>query len=373
MAGILTGCNYLDPAAVDRRWAHFRLHRGDTLLSASAALGRVAIVDEDGAGAIPYTGIIRMRPRGSQLCSEFIRYLLEGPEFQHQAEAVGIGSVMRHFGPRHLRLMSVIVPPVQTQLKIVAILSAYDKLIENNNRRIKSLEEMVRRVYDEWFVEFGYPGFEKVPTLDSAAGPIPQGWAWKELRELAVECRSGVEPDSMSPETAYVGLEHMPERSISLAEWGMAGDVGSRKYMFKQGDVLFGKIRPYFHKVVVAPIDGICSTDAIVIRSRAPEYSGLVVAVVSSDAFVQQAVQTSQGTKMPRANWAVLERYLVPVPPPQLLRRFDALIGHLVALIHRLVLSTRALGGSRALLLPRLTSGEIDVTDLDSAMPPTAA
>lgn len=115
---LLAGCNFLDPSMVERRWAHFRLRRGDTLISTSASLGRVARVDEEATGAIAYTGIIRMRPRDGRLLSEFIQYLVAGEHFQRQVEAMGAGSVMRHFGPTHLRSMTVIVPRVGEQRTI---------------------------------------------------------------------------------------------------------------------------------------------------------------------------------------------------------------------------------------------------------------
>src|SRR5205823_5332535 len=119
--------------------------------------------------------------------------------------------------------------------------------------------------------------------------------------------------------------------------------------------------------------DGICSTDAIVIRSRFPGAFGLVLAVVSSDAFVAEAVQTSQGTKMPRANWSVLERYRVAVPPLPLLERFNSIIRDSVSLIHSMVASNRNLRSTRDLLLPRLISGEVDVSGAVIAMSESAA
>ncbi len=115
---LLEGCNYLDPDAVARRWGHFALQLGDTVLSSSASLGRVSVVGADAVGAIPYTGIIRMRPRDSRVAPEFIRYLLLSRDFQSQAEAAGIGSVMRHFGPSHLKGMHVSVPSIEQQRRI---------------------------------------------------------------------------------------------------------------------------------------------------------------------------------------------------------------------------------------------------------------
>ena len=92
---VLDGCNYLDAEMVMRRWSHFKLQAGDILLSTSASLGRIATVSPNATGAIAYTGIIRMRPRHSTVRARFIPYLLEGKEFQNQAEGMGAGSVIR--------------------------------------------------------------------------------------------------------------------------------------------------------------------------------------------------------------------------------------------------------------------------------------
>jgi type I restriction enzyme, S subunit len=265
-----------------------------------------------------------------------------------------------------LHTIPVCRPPLLTQQKIAAILSTYDELIENNTRRIALLEEMAQRSYREWFVEFRYPGHEGVPLVESEAGLIPEGWHWRTLSDLAQERRRSVDPRSLAGDVPYFGLEHLPERSIALSEWGRASDVASTKNVFEVGDILFGKIRPYFHKVGPPPVAGVCSTDAIVIRPRDESLKGLVLAVVSSETFVQHAVQTSQGTKMPRANWRVLERYPVPVPPCGELREiFEAHMNATVRLIHNFTLGSRSLRATRDLLLPRLISGEIDVEHLD--------
>ena len=85
-------------------------------------------------------------------------------------------------------------PAAQTQRKIAAILSAYDDLIENNNRRIKLLEEMAQRIYREWFVDFRYPGHESVPLVESELGPIPEGWKVAALSSLTEVITRGVSP-----------------------------------------------------------------------------------------------------------------------------------------------------------------------------------
>ncbi|MCX5321772.1 restriction endonuclease subunit S [Streptomyces sp. NBC_00120] len=119
---ILAKCNYLDPQKVDAKWSHFRVELGDVLLSTSAALGRVAVVDAEGVGAIPYTGIIRMRPATDLVEPSYIPWLLRSADFASQIADAGVGTTMAHFGPTHLRKMTIPLPPVETQLRIAETL-----------------------------------------------------------------------------------------------------------------------------------------------------------------------------------------------------------------------------------------------------------
>jgi len=153
----------------------------------------------------------------------------------------------------------------------------------------------------------------------------------------------------------------LPRRSLTLTEWGTADQVGSLKLMFRPGDVLFGKIRPYFHKCSVAPVAGVASSDAIIIRAKAPNSGALVALLASSDAFVAHAVQTSNGTKMPRADWKVLKAYPVVVPTPKLSNRFEQSTWPMIELAGLLAAQNRNLRAQRDLLLPGLISGEIEV------------
>lgn len=261
------------------------------------------------------------------------------------------------------------VPPLATQRKIAAILSAYDDLIENNLRRIKILEAMAQNLYREWFVKFRFPGHQNTRFVDSPLGPIPEGWEVKTLGELAVQERRGVDPRSVAPDMPYVGLEHIPRKSFALREWGQAADVQSTKFLFREGEILFGKIRPYFHKVSVAPMAGICSSDTIVIRTLEPKYFGPVLCCVFSEEFVDHATQTSNGTKMPRANWDVLVEYPIVIPSESVLMSFTKQTREVITLAQNLVAKNANLRQTRDLLLPKLISGELDVSELDIEIP----
>ena len=224
---------------------------------------------------------------------------------------------------------------------------------------------MARSLYREWFVKFRFPGHEQVQMVDSELGLIPEGWEPVKLGDIAQDIRRSINPDLINPETPYFGLEHLPRKSIALSEWGTASQVQSTKLVFHKGEILFGKIRPYFHKVGVAPVEGVCSSDAVVIKAKATDYFPIVLACVSSEEFVAHATQTSQGTKMPRANWDVLIKYPVVIPPLPLLYQFNEFVQNTLAQIHNLIFKNRNLRLTRDLLLPRLISGEIDVENLN--------
>ncbi len=359
--------------------AKFRLHSSDLLVALTDLTQGAPILGSP--LVVPQGGRFLHNQRlgkiidldDERLDRKYAYYLFVSDVVRAQLRATATGSTVRHTAPSRIYNVAVDLPPLAIQRRIASILSAYDELIENNNRRIKILEEMAQRIYREWFVDYRYPGHESGSQVDSQRGAIPAGWSWRTLDDLAEEMRVGVDPASVDPDTPYVGLEHMPEHSVAISEWGVASNAGSRKYEFKRGQILFGKIRPYFHKVVIPPVDGVCSTDAIVISSRADAYWGLVLAVVSSDAFVAEAVQTSQGTKMPRAKWSVLKSFPVAVPDNSLLGTFNSYMQQTAGLIQGLVMTNRNLRAGRDLLLPRLVSGEIDVADSAIAMPELAA
>lgn len=136
---VLAGCDYLDPDMVAKKWAQFALEPGDTLLSTSATLGLVTVVEEEGRGAIPYTGIIRMRSQPGGLTSRLIRHFLESRTFQEQVEAMGVGSVIRHFGPSHLKTMSIVVPAQAIQAAASDALAPIDAHVTAARRESATL------------------------------------------------------------------------------------------------------------------------------------------------------------------------------------------------------------------------------------------
>jgi type I restriction enzyme S subunit len=189
---------------------------------------------------------------------------------------------------------------------------------------------------------------------------------------VADNSRRGISPGDIPEQTPYIALEHMPRKCIALSEWGIADGVESGKFSFNANDILFGKLRPYFHKVGVAPIDGVCSTDILVLAPRAPEWFGFVLSHASSDAFVEHANAGSTGTKMPRTNWTDMARYPVILPPEALAKAYAAKIRPAISRIIASIHQNHTLTALRDTLLPKLISGELRVKTSQSEQPAPA-
>lgn len=296
--------------------------------------------------------------------SAFVYYML-----QTQIEllkAVAGGTATPIINKTLFSRLPALAPSLPIQRKIAAILSAYDELIENNQRRIVLLEKMAEEIYREWFVRMRFPGYENVKKLKG----VPSGWEVRPLSGFASEIKRGVKKRNLSDEEKYMGLEHIPRRSISIKEWATANTVDSDKLLFQERDILFGKIRPYLHKVALAHFSGACSSDTIVLRPKEKIYEGYLLFTVFSDTFIELATVASKGTKMPRADWGFLKKLELAVPDEKLLEAFQAQFEVLFSQIVNLLRVNELLTSSRDQLLPRLISGKLSVEHLDIQFPP---
>jgi type I restriction enzyme S subunit len=301
--------------------------------------------------------VIGFIPDEKKADARFVKYLFDAT-IQRRVQQFTQGAAQDNLSQEKLLSIEFMVPNANEQKRIADILSAYDDLIENNWRRIAHMEDIARQLYREWFVRLRFPGQEHTHISNG----VPEGWERKTLGELCVEIRELVVPDALEADTPYIGLEHMPRRSISLSEWGKVEQVTSTKHRFREGDILFGKIRPYFHKVGIAFVDGVASSDSIVIRPLEDRLRGLVLMTMSSDGFVAMTAQTmKEGSKMPRADWKQMQECVVPLPPEGLLSTFEGVIQPIIAQVKTVSFANKKLGAARDLLLPRLMNGEIPV------------
>jgi type I restriction enzyme S subunit len=333
----------------------------DVLITTEAPLGEVALLRMREPIALAQR-VILLRANRATIDPVYLFYALQCDFTRAELHARASGTTVSGIKQSELRQVRVPVPPLPVQRRIAGILSAYDNLIENCEQRIRMLDEMVRALYREWFVLFRYPSHERAPLVESSLGRIPKGWRVERAGGVLRETRRNVHKGALEDgQTRYVGLEHIPRRSLALNAWDEIRELGSNKLRFEPGEVLFGKIRPYFHKVSVAPFHGVCSADTFVISAIDPSLRAFATCLVSSDEFVAHASATANGAKMPRANWEVLTNFPVALPPPALLGLFSSLVEPWIACQQSLVFRIHNLRKTRDLLLARLLSGHAPI------------
>ena len=272
--------------------------------------------------------------------------------------ALNSGAAQPSLNRNFVHAIPVRIPGWEEQSAIAGVLSAYDDLIETNRQRIALLEEWVRKLHREWLVRLNFPGHQHAKTMDG----IPNGWEEHVLGDLVENVKQSVKPSDFESEDIHVGLEHIPRRAITIGNWGHAEGLASAKWRFEEGDILFGKIRPYFHKVGFAIRRGLASSDAFVWRVHDELDWPLVLCATSSDHFVSVASKTvREGSKMPRADWSVLRDYVIHKPPISLMRTFNTMVQAVTQQCKVLALQNRSLAEARDLLLPRLMNGEISM------------
>jgi type I restriction enzyme, S subunit len=279
-----------------------------------------------------------------KLDERFAYYLLNSELVRSQLRASATGSTVRHTAPARIESCQIKIPPIETQRVIGGILRTFDDLIENNQQRVGFLEETARLLYREWFVNFRYPGHEEVPLVESESRPFPKGWRVAELGEIltlaygkALKAADRVGgPVAVYGSGGLVGWHDEPLVSGPAIIVGRAGTAGS----------------VHWSETDAHPIDS-----AFYVSSSLP--SRWLHQMLITCTFVLS------GAAIPILNRHDLYRTQILMPNTDLIENFDRLIAPVYGLSASLSCQTAFLKEARDLLLPRLVSGDLDISDLN--------
>ena len=283
------------------------------------------------------------------LSTRFLYYTLR-PKLS-QFRSVSTGAATKFLTLTILNETEIEVPPLPVQDRIVAILSAYDDLIDNNHRRIKILEEMARSLYREWFVH------KKCPAQSARKQSL-------QIRIFGDLCELIKEPFDAEAHRNFplLDLSRIPQRSIAPLETGNPSELTTSRIVFEPGDTLFGAIRCYLHKVVVAHHPGVTNTSVLVLRPKQLHFRSLVALIASDNETIRWADTHSTGTKMPVINWGVFQTMPAPLVSDGLAQQFENIVSPMLDKIGALANQIQNLRRTRDLLLPRLLSGQIPLS-----------
>lgn len=280
----------------------------------------------------------------SNIDRDYLYWALRAPNYRAYCRARGTGTTNLDLSQADFLAYRLRTPPLSEQRAIAEVLGALDDKIAANTNLATTSDELVRA----WYMGTS-------ASADSTAT----------IAELATQPRALIAPSEFTKDLAYVGLEHVPRRQMWLSEFGPAESVTSTKTRFSKGDVLFGKLRPYFHKVAATPFDGVSSTDILVVRASDTLLKGFLLAALASDAVVERCAAASEGTRMPRTSWATLSSIEVPWPGEQAARAMSKQIDAVRDRVEAALAENRTLAATRDALLPALMSGTLRVRDAE--------
>ncbi len=272
-------------------------------------------------------------------------------------KTMSAGSTTKFLTIRMLHDLDIPCPDIETQHRIASILSAYDDLIENNQKQIKLLEEAAQRLYKEWFVDLRFPNYENTPVVDG----VPEGWNNGELGDIAIDSGKSEKKENRDYYSYYLPIDCLPKKSLAYTDKNEVSLAESSLVGFEKNDVLFGAMRPYFHKVVVARDKGLTRSTCFVINSKSQEYWAYLLMLLFSSDTIDYATKISVGTTMPYVRWKDFVQMPILIPSKEICVKYQNIILPIINDISTLAISCEKLKEARDRLLPKLMSGELEV------------
>jgi type I restriction enzyme S subunit len=329
-------------SSIEEKYQRTRLSGGELLITVVGSVGECAIVPTTLAGwnVARAVSVAKIKEKFDK---RFVKYTFKTEDVIFQIYGNTNDTVQPTLNLSSLKEIRLKLPTLPEQKAIASVLSSLDDKIDLLHRQNKTLEAMAETLFRQWFVEEA--DSDEVTTLG----------------EFAQNVRENAKVEDLGKFNHYVGLEHIPRKCLALSSWGKPDELESNKSVFIEKDILFGKLRSYFHKVVFAPINGVCSTDILVIRPKKEEWFSFCLFWFFNKDVVEYSDLGSGGTKMPRTNWEVLSTYPIPKPDIAAIEEFDEIIRPMTNKISFNICQIHTLEKLRDTLLPKLISGEVRV------------
>jgi type I restriction enzyme S subunit len=350
---------------------------GDVLIAkdGASALDTVCVVKKT-LDVVLLSSVAILRPDKTRILPSFLHYYLDSETTRsYMKSAFTTGAAIPRVVLKDFKLARIKLPPLPTQGKIAAILSAYDDLIENNLQRIKILEEMAQNLFREWFVKFRYPGHQHARFVDSPLSRIPEGWEVSTLGENLTALESGKRPKGGAQDVESgipsVGAENIlgigrhkyqSEKYISREFFeGMGSGI------VKNGDIGLYKDGAYIGRSTYFrdnfPHAQFCVNEHVfLLRATGTRLTQNILYLwIQEPATVSAIRATNANAAQPGINHKGVKGLPIIIPPADIAKRLDDLTEPILALIVHLAKKNESLRRTRDMLLPKLISGEVDI------------
>jgi type I restriction enzyme S subunit len=350
---------------------------GDLILAREAPVGNVAMIPKNIKVCLGQRTVL-MRPDNTKIEGSYLLYLLLGDEIQAKFHSQTAGATVAHLNLGDIRKVEIPhLPSREVQQKIAAILSAYDDLVENNLRRIRILEEMAQVVYRKWFVKFRFPSHQKVKMVDSLLGKIPEGWRvsgildcnYFEFIDQSIRPYDGTKLYYATADVSGIQLvgegtkytyEEKPDRAQKEPE------VNSVWFARMQETY---KVLSFTDTNKSLSQNCMLSSGFVGFRSSGDLTFPFLLYTINSEDFHRHKDQFCTGATQRAITNERLRRIQIVVPPVELVEQFGEGFKESIDYILILLQKNKIIRKTRDLLLPKLISGELDVSELDITIP----
>lgn len=321
-----------------KRLSRHQVHPGDLMVARKGDVRKCVYISENEDGWMTGSDCLKVALNEDSCFPRFIYYQLRSPYIGKWLETISIGATMPSLNTGLLGSIELYLPPIEVQKRISSILSAYDDLIENNQRQIKLLEEAAQRLYKEWFVDLRYPGHENVPVVDG----VPEGWKQKKVTDL-LQIRYGKDHKSLAdgniPVYGSGGIMRKVKPILYSGESVLIPRKGSlNNILFVDGD--FWTIDTMFYSI--PQIENVAKY-CYLFLSRLDMYSFNI------------------GAAVPSMTVNILDGIDILLPSEQVLSMFENRMKQIFDQKKLLVKQNEYASEARDRLLPKLMSGEIAV------------
>lgn len=368
------------PDNIAAEYLKYELGTGDVVVQTvgswpsnpASVVGRCVRIPETAAGALLNQNAVKLSP-SKYVDPRFLYYLLRNEDFKTYIIGTAQGAASQAaITLESIRAYEFDRPSLPFQRRVAGILSAYDDLIENNQRRIKILEEMARSLYREWFVNFRFPGHESGRRTFNRPNPMPEGWEGR-FSELANLERIGINPSEFPDEEfEHFSIPAFDDERRPVVERGET--ILSSKYRVGTSCVLLSKLNPRIRRVWLPEPSGqraaIASTEFLVLNPRPGISREFIYAHCCSEEFAEgfNSLAIGTSTSHQRVKPDDLLAMSTIVPDPRTIEFFTCFVRPVFALQQRLRVASTNLRRTRDLLLPRLLSGQVSL-DVDEEVP----
>jgi type I restriction enzyme, S subunit len=382
----LDQCKYLPCESFEKYKKHM-LFEGDLVIATvgshptqpNSVVGRAAIIPKFAQGSLLNQNAVRLSPKNKDLDKKYLGQLGKSQLFRNYIIACARGSANQvRMSIGLLKEMDIFLPPLHVQRTIASILSNYDDLIENNTRRIEILEQMAKLIYEEWFVKFRFPGHENVKMVPSELGEIPEGWKVRKIKDIS-EITKGMsyKSENLVDEggCAFVNLKCI-NRGGGFRYEGLKRFKGKFKerHAVNQDDIVIAVTDMTQNREIISRPARIpkmdeetilISMDLVKITPKNNDLKIWLYALLKYSQFGETLKDFANGVNVLHLSTENMLEYVFLLPDSKLITKYTETVCNFYKIVDNFELKNQNLRKTRDLLLPKLISGEIDVSDLD--------